>query len=115
MAISNISNSNPLSSARSVTATNNDSAANRTQVQEDRQPATIVTLSAQAKKLNSEQTAITHTESQAQTRSNQALSVTQADKAAVTKVETGARDAAEAPVARQQDESVERKRINTYA
>jgi hypothetical protein len=127
MAISNISTANQPASVRSVAATNPASAVSKERSYGDDQPAAIVTLSAQAKRLSAEQSPRTQTQTrvnqqpeqasrtQIQTRSNQTQSAVQTDKVAVAKVETSARQAAEAPVERQQDQVVERKRINTYA
>lgn len=115
MAISNVSNTNPLASTRSAATTGSEQVASKNQIPEDRQPATIVTLSAQSKKLSMEETSITHTQSQPQTRANQTQSASQSDRAAVNKVEISAREAADAPVKRQLEEILEKKRINTYA
>lgn len=129
MAISNVSTANQPSAIKPTAASNPVSAAGKGLPYGEQQPAAIVTLSAQAKRLSVEQPAPrTQTETranqpeqvprtQAQTRTSQTQSALQLDKVAVTKVETGAREAAEAPSTRQQDETVvaERKRINTYA
>lgn len=126
MAISNVSTANLPASVRSIAAASPAPSANKALPYGEQQPAAIVTLSAQAKRMSMEQAPATQTQTRAnppeqaprtqmQTRVSQAQSVSQADKAAVTKVETSARETAEAPVTRQQDEVVERKRINTYA
>ncbi len=158
MAISNVNTTNPLAPTKPVTPAAADAQGNRTLAREDRQPAAIVTLSAQARKMSMEQapraqaeirssqaepTPRAQTESrasqieqalrmpveprasgveqaprtQAATRSNQMQAPVQSDKVAARSVESSAREAAEAPVVRQQEaqEDRPRVRINTYA
>lgn len=123
MAISNVNTLSQPSAVKPVAASNPAAAANATRSYEEQQPAAIVTLSARAQKLSREpeprtqmQTRAIQTEAspQIQTRETQTRASVQADKVTVAKVETSAREAAEAPVTRQQ-ENTERKRINTYA
>ncbi|MDX8399007.1 MAG: hypothetical protein R8K20_02015 [Gallionellaceae bacterium] len=138
MAISNVGNTNQVAALKSINPTTPSRSAGNARSYGEQQPATIVTLSAQAKKLSMAQAAPTQTRSrqaietprtqtqtratqaaetprsQMQTRITQAQSVTQTANVATTKIETRAAEAAEPP-AIQRQEPVERKRINTYA
>ncbi len=131
MAISNVNTTNPLAPTKPVAPAAGDAQGNRTLAREDRQPAAIVTLSAQAKKMSMEQAP----RAQAETRSSQAEPApraqtesrasqieqalrmpveprasrvdqaprTQADKISARATENSAREAAEAPVIQQQE------------
>lgn len=68
MAISNVNTTNPLAPTKPVAPAAGDAQGNRTLAREDRQPAAIVTLSAQAKKMSLEQAP----RAQAEMRSSQA-------------------------------------------
>ncbi len=62
MAISNVNTTNPLAPTKPVAPAAGDAQGNRTLAREDRQPAAIVTLSAQAKKMSMEQAPRAQTE-----------------------------------------------------
>jgi hypothetical protein len=123
MAISNISSASqpsPLTPVGGATA-----AANRARTTTDRQEATIVTLSAQARSLSLSQREQPQETSPAgefrsipqavQTQANQTQFSERANLAATEKVQTGAREAAEAVAARPTENEPRIRRINTYA
>ncbi len=129
MAISNINGTNSPQAPRSISATNPAPAVSRERSYGEDQPATIVTLSPQARRLSLEQPLVTREPVQPRTnlpeapprtipdtRKTQDVAVTHADLAAVAQTQTSAREAAEAPARRSNEQQVtERKRINTYA
>jgi hypothetical protein len=123
MAISNISSASqpsPLTPVGGATA-----AANRARTTTDRQEATIVTLSAQARSLSLNQREQPQETSPAgefrsipqaaQTLANQTQFSERTNLAATEKVQTGAREAAEAVATRPTENEPRIRRINTYA
>lgn len=131
MAISNINNTNAPQAPRSISATGPSPAVSRERSYGEEQPAAIVTLSPQARRLSMEQQQPLVTREPVQPRNNlpeapprtipdtrkaQDVAVTHTDLAAATQNANSAREAAEAPARRSSEQqAVERKRINTYA
>ena len=110
MAISNISPTPATSSVKAITSNAFSSGASKAKSTDYQQDGSVVTLSAQARKLSMAQGA------PEQTQTTQTQTSTQADKMATAKVEAGAREAAEAPLARiKENELRARASVNTYA
>lgn len=123
MAITNIgstSRPSPLNPAGGATA-----AANRVRATSDRQEATIVTLSTQARSLSLSQreqpqealptNELRSVPQAAQTQASQTQFAERANMAATDKIQTDAREAAETVAARATENEPRIRRINTYA
>ena len=117
MAVSNVSSPSQPASVSSVSSTAPAAQPNRGRPSVDRQEATVVTLSAQARKMSLAQ----DTPAASQTRTNQAQAAARADTAATEKVVLKAKEAAESPAAQLREPETQPKRsevkvsINTYA
>lgn len=123
MTISNITSASQPSPLSPVTQ--NNPAANRARATTDRQEATIVTLSAQARSLSlaqreQPQEAAPVSEFRvptqaAQMQASQTQFAERTNTAAAEKIQTGAREAAETVAARATENEPRIRRINTYA
>lgn len=123
MAITNISSASQPSPLNTVGGTT--AAANRARATTDKQEATIVTLSAQARSLSLSQreqpqeapptNEFRSIPQAAQTQASQTQFAERANMAATEKVQTGAREAAETIAARATENEPRIRRINTYA
>ncbi|KAF0200300.1 MAG: hypothetical protein FD173_2314 [Gallionellaceae bacterium] len=117
MAVSNINSSSQPASVSSVSSTSPAAQPNRSKPSVDRQEATVVTLSAQARRLSLSQ----DTTAPSQTHTNQAQAANRLDMAVTEKVISKAKEAAESPEAQlrepetQPQKSEIKGRVNTYA
>jgi hypothetical protein len=125
MAISNINSASQPSTVNSITSGNPAAAANRARATTDRQEATVVTLSAQARRLSLTQTEqpqelpqtneLRGSPQAVQTQASQTQFSERTNSAAAEKVQIGAREAAEAVASRPTENEPRIRRINTYA
>lgn len=117
MAVSNINSSSQPASVSSVSSTSPAAQPNRNKPSVDRQEATVVTLSAQARRLSLSQ----DTTAPSQTRTNQAQATARADTEVTEKVISKAKEAAESPEAQLREPETQpqkneiKGRVNTYA
>ncbi len=117
MAVSNVNSTNQPASVSSVSSTAPAAQSNRGKPSVDRQEATVVTLSAQARRLSLSQ----DIPAPSQTRANQAQAANRLDTAVTEKVVSKAKEAAESPEAQLREPETQPKRnatkgsINTYA
>lgn len=117
MAVSNVNSPNQPASVSSVSSTAPAAQPNRGRPSVDRQEATVVTLSAQARRLSLSQDLPVPS----QTRTNQAQAANRLDSAVTEKVVLKAKEAAESPEAQlrelepQPQRNETKGRVNTYA
>jgi len=119
MAISNINSGQPTTSVSSVASPKTISTTDNAKASAEKFAATIVTLSAQARKLSLSGDTKAPTQTQAQTRTTQTQNSGRSDESAAAQNQTRTRDNIDTVLAQTKEAAKEtppaRSRINTYA